>query len=79
MKGFCHVTFEDEGAVDKALEKNGEDLDGRNVKVDKALPRQEGGRGDFRDRRGGRGRGRGGFRGAEMDLEEGEEIKFLFH
>ena len=42
MKGFCHVTFEDEGAIDKALEKNGEDLDGRNVKVDKALPRQEG-------------------------------------
>ena len=42
MKGFCHVTFEDEGAVDKALEKNGEDLDGRNVKVDKALPGKRG-------------------------------------
>ena len=39
MKGFCHVTFEDEGAADKALAKNGEELDGRNVKVDKALPR----------------------------------------
>ena len=42
MKGFCHVTFEDEGAVDKALEKNGEDLDGRNVKVDKAYPGKRG-------------------------------------
>ena len=69
MKGFCHVTFE--GAVDNALEKNGEDLDGRNVKVDKALPRQEGGRGDFRDRRGGRGRGRGGFRGGRGGFRRG--------
>ena len=59
MKGFCHVTFEDEESVEKALEKNGQELDGRNVKVDKALPRQEGGR-DRRDFRGGRGRGRGG-------------------
>ena len=68
MKGFCHVTFEDESGVDKALGKNGEDLDGRNVKVDKALPKQEGGRGDFRDRRGGRGgRGRGGFRRGGRD------------
>ena len=70
MKGFCHVTFEDEGAVDKALEKNGEDLYGRIVKVDKALPRQEGGRGDFRDR-GGRGRGRGGFRGGRGGFRRG--------
>ena len=72
MKGFCHVTFEDESSVDKALGKNGEDLDGRNVKVDKALPRQEGGRGDFRDRRGGRGgRGRGGFRGGRGGFRRG--------
>ena len=71
MKGFCHVTFEDEGAADKALAKNGEELDGRNVKVDKALPRQEG-RGDFRDRRGGRGgRGRGGFRGGRGGFRRG--------
>lgn len=79
MKGFCHVTFEDEGAVDKALEKNGEDLDGRNVKVDKALPRQEGGRGDFRDRRVVVEEAEAASEGAELDLEEGEEIKFLFH
>ena len=72
MKGFCHVTFEDESSVDKALGKNGEDLDGRNVKVDKPLPRQEGGRGDFRDRRGGRGgRGRGGFRGGRGGFRRG--------
>ena len=65
MKGFCHVTFEDESSVDKALGKNGEDLD-------KALPRQEGGRGDFRDRRGGRGgRGRGGFRGGRGGFRRG--------
>ena len=72
MKGFCHVTFEDESSVDKALGKNGEDLDGRNVKVDKAFPRQERGRGDFRDRRGGRGgRGRGSFRGGRGGFRRG--------
>ena len=65
MKGFFHVTFEDESSVDKALGKNGEDLDGRNVKVDKTLPRQEGGRG------GRGGRGRGGFRGGRGGFRRG--------
>ena len=69
MKGFCHVAFEDEEAVDKALEKNNEELDGRNIRVDKALPRTEGGR-DHRDHRGGRGRGRGGFRGGRRDRRD---------
>lgn len=69
MKGFCHIAFEDEEAVDKALEKNNQELDGRNIRVDKALPRSEGGR-DNRDHRGGRGRGRGGFRGGRRDRRD---------
>lgn len=61
-KGFCHVDFEDEESVENALKKNGEELDGRNIKVDKTLPRN-----NNSDRRGGYGQGRdrdrGGFRG----------------
>lgn len=34
MKGFCHVTFETEAAAKKAMDKNGEILGGRNVKLD---------------------------------------------
>lgn len=67
-KGFCHIDFETEEAVENALKKNGEELDGRQLKVDKTNPRgsngdrdRRGGRGgrDF-GRRGGRDRGRGG-------------------
>jgi len=65
-KGFCHVDFDDANAVEKAKSKAGQDLDGREVRVDASLPRgnsggsggQRGGsRGGFR---GGRGGGRGG-------------------
>jgi len=64
-KGFCHVDFDNSSAVEKAKAKAGQDLDGREVRVDASLPRsnaggsggQRGGRGGFR---GGRGGGRGG-------------------
>lgn len=65
-KGFCHIDFSTEEEAEQALAKNGEELDGRTIKVDKTLPRgsggSRGGRGGFRDRDGGRfgGRGRGG-------------------
>lgn len=60
-KGFCHVDFDSSDAVESAKAKAGQDLDGREVRVDASTPRQgggSGGRGGF----GGRG-GRGGFRG----------------
>ena len=50
----------------KAVEQNGADLDGRNIKVDVAAPRKPGGgggRGGDRGGFGGRGGGRGGFGG----------------
>ncbi|MCQ2817636.1 MAG: RNA-binding protein [archaeon] len=53
-KGFCHIDFETEEDAEKALEKDGVELCGRNIKVDRPRPRGAGGRGGSR---GGRGRG----------------------
>jgi nucleolin len=72
-KGFCHVDFESNEGVQKAIELNGNELDGRAVRVDPSTGKRSndrggfrGGRGGFRggrgNGRGGRG-GRGGFRG----------------
>ena len=62
FKGYAHVTFQDENAVDNALKKNGEKIDGREIKIDRLKARSflpvvpRGGRRG----RGFRGRGRGG-------------------
>jgi len=67
-KGFCHVDFDTSEAVEKAKGKAGQDLDGREVRVDASTPRQGGGdRGGFRGGRGGMRGGRGGFNGNPMD------------
>jgi nucleolin len=64
-KGFAHVDFEAPDAVEKAKSKAGQELDGRELRVDASTPRQgggsggRGGRGGF----GGRGGGRGGYGG----------------
>jgi nucleolin len=42
-KGFCHVDFDAATAVEKAKGKAGQDLDGREVRVDASLPKQGGG------------------------------------
>ena len=57
-RGFAHIEFEEQSSVDKALKKNGTELDGRNLKVDVAGNNRSGG--GFS-----RGRGRGGFRGGD--------------
>ena len=65
-RGFAHIEFANEGAVEKALKKNGTELDGRNIKVDVAGNKTGGSRGGDFHRGGGRGGfrgGRGGFRG----------------
>lgn len=41
LKGFGHVEFANEAAAMKALEKNGEELLGRSVKLDPSRPRGE--------------------------------------
>ena len=61
LKGFAHVDFDSEEGVQKALELNGKELDGRPLKIDVSTPKQGGGnRGGNRGGRGGRGGNRGG-------------------
>lgn len=67
-KGFCHVDFDSKDAATAAVAFAGQNLDGRDIRVDMSEPRKNRGEGGFRggDRggrggdRGGRG-GRGGF------------------
>ncbi|KAK9764752.1 hypothetical protein K7432_007494 [Basidiobolus ranarum] len=61
-KGFGYVQFASVDVAKAAMEWNGSDLDGRNIRLDFAAARQEGG-GD-RGFGGGRGGGRGGRGGA---------------
>lgn len=56
LKGFAHVDFDSKEGVDNAIKKNGQELDGRALRIDMSVPRQGGNGG-----RGGLG-GRGGFR-----------------
>jgi len=64
-KGFCHIDFESQESVDKALSKAGEELDGRQIKIDESKQASGGfrggsrGGGGFRGGRGGRGGGGG--------------------
>uniref|UniRef100_A0A7S3HVP9 RRM domain-containing protein n=1 Tax=Favella ehrenbergii TaxID=182087 RepID=A0A7S3HVP9_9SPIT len=58
-RGFCHVEFETPADAQKAMELQGQILDGRAVRLDISQPRGAGGRGG----RGGRGGGFGGGRG----------------
>ncbi|MCK9368875.1 RNA-binding protein [Candidatus Dojkabacteria bacterium] len=56
-KGFAFITFKTKEAVDAAIEgMNGMTVDGRELNVNIARPREERPRGDF-------GANRGGFRG----------------
>ncbi|KAJ2654917.1 nuclear localization sequence binding protein, partial [Coemansia sp. RSA 1200] len=57
-KGYGYVEFDSVEAAASAMEWNGSDLDGRNIRLDYSTPRQGGNGGS-----GGRGGGRGGFRG----------------
>ena len=56
-KGFAFVTFDDAGAVAQAIQLNGNEFNGRNLKVSEAKERTSGGTG------GRGGRGAGGFGG----------------
>ncbi|KAJ2357423.1 hypothetical protein GGF43_001467 [Coemansia sp. RSA 2618] len=57
-KGFGYIEFDSLEASASAMEWNGTDLDGRNIRLDYSAPRNNDG-----GNRGGRGGGRGGFRG----------------
>jgi len=67
-RGFAHIDFEEPEAVENAVQKSGQEVDGRNIRVDYSNKKREGGnggsRGGFRGGyRGDRGGSRGGFRG----------------
>jgi len=58
-KGFAFVEMSTEGAAQEAITAlNGHEVDGREIRVDKAQPRREGGMGGGDRRRGGGGGGR---------------------
>ena len=65
FKGYAHVTFQDDNAVETALKKNGETIEGREIKIDSLKPKnilqsqREGRRMGYHSR--GRGRGRPSF------------------
>ena len=60
-RGFGFVEVADNAAADKAIaELNGRDVDGRNLTVNEARPREERGGGGGRGGRGGDRGGRGG-------------------
>ena len=65
-KGFGFVEFESDDSAKQAIEKlNGTDLDGRNIIVNEARPKEERPMGDRGGSRGGFGGGdRGGYRGS---------------
>ena len=60
-KGFAHIEFEEPKAAAEALKLNGQELDGRAVRLDLSTSKGSGGRGGFGGGRGGFGGGRGGF------------------
>ena len=61
LKGFAHVDFETKEAMEKAVEKNGKELQGRPLKIDQST-RGGNARGG---NRGGQGRGRGNNNNAD--------------
>lgn len=78
-RGFAHVEFESEDAVSKAVALSGQQLDGRNIRIDVAESRSGSGsgsrssRGSFGGyRRGYRG-GRGGSSGYGFGYERGPQ------
>jgi len=66
-RGFAHIEFGSVEATEKAVQKSGAEVDGRNIRVDfsSAARRPEGGRGGYRGgSRGGYGGSRGGYGGS---------------
>ena len=75
-KGYAHVTFQDNNAVEMALKKDGEKIMDRPIKIDiirakSDLLQNRGRRRGFRGR--GRGRGRGGSSFGYFDRERKDE------
>lgn len=72
-KGFCHVEFENTDSAVKAMKKAGENIDGRDIRLDYSSQRQGGG-----NRERSFGGSRGGFRGGNSKLAFLFLIYFVF-
>ena len=58
LKGFAHVDFENKEAMEKAVKKNGQELQGRALKIDKSSGKGAANGNGNKGGQGGRGRGR---------------------
>ena len=72
LKGFAHVDFDCKEAVDKAVEKNGKELQGRELKVDRS---QGGSKGGNNGGNRGFGRGKGAVDPMDKAKKSGAIIK----
>jgi len=73
-RGFAFVTMDSKGAMDAAIKTlDGQNVDGRNIKVNEAQPREErsGGGGGYGGGGGGGGYGGGGGGGRGGDRDRG--------
>jgi len=73
MKGFAHVDFDSADAVEEAKKLAGQQLDGRELRVDASTPRQGGSGNRGGSFRGGRGGGRGGRGGSFNPLDRAKK------
>ncbi|HRQ42200.1 MAG TPA: RNA-binding protein [Chloroflexota bacterium] len=65
FRGFCFVEMEEDAAEQAIAALNGKEIDGRELRVNEARPREErsGGSGGYRGGSGGNRGGSGGYRG----------------
>lgn len=77
-RGFAFVTMDSKGAMDAAIKNlDGQNVDGRNIKVNEAQPREErGGGGGGGGYGGGGGGGRGGDRGGDRGDRGGRDRRY---
>ena len=66
-RGFAHIEFADPAHAEAAMKFNGQEIDGRAIRLDLSAPRQGGGG------RGGFGGGRGGFGGDRGGRDGGRD------
>ena len=65
LKGFCHIDFATKEGMDNAIKKNGEELDGRKLRIDASNSKGSGG--GFSGKKGNFGRNKGNSNNDPME------------